>query len=104
MREQISSILALMEDAAIYLFEDAGKSMKSSLDTKVMSLIQTVVNRALAKVFEVPRFFAIGKAVQKSVSELPSVDEVTANYVASPYRYSTRGKFYQVRDRKILAS
>lgn len=42
--KQIATIPALVKDAVVRLFDDAGLATESSPDTKVMSVIQTVVN------------------------------------------------------------
>lgn len=49
MRKQIASILALIEETVIRLFEDAGREKESRPDKKVASVIQIAVNRALAE-------------------------------------------------------
>lgn len=56
-REQIASILALVEDPFAQFFADAGRVTESSLDTNVISVIQRVVNRALPKGFRSAFFY-----------------------------------------------
>lgn len=66
---QIDSIPALVEHAVIRLFGDAGSATDSSFDTKMISVIQTVVNRALAKASEVPTFIPRRKMWYKNVCQ-----------------------------------
>lgn len=54
--KQIMSILVLIEDAGVRLFSDAGRTTESSSDDKVIRVIQTIVNRAVAKDFQSAAF------------------------------------------------
>lgn len=80
MREQIGTILNLVGDAVMHLSGCAVRATKSSLDTKVVSVIQAVLNRALAKDFRRAAFYtAVQGAVQKYVPEPRSFYEVATN-------------------------
>lgn len=52
MREQIASIPVSVEYAVLRLFCDAGCATESSSDTKVLSVIRTVVNTSVVKDFQ----------------------------------------------------
>lgn len=85
MSEQISSIPVLVENAMILLFKDADRFMESSPDRKMISVIQTLAGRALAKSFRSTAFYsAVGDAVQKCVTEPPSVDAAAVKIIDAP--------------------
>lgn len=50
-RKRISIILALGEDALVWLSQDAGRATASNLGTNVIFIVQTGVNRGVAKAF-----------------------------------------------------
>lgn len=50
-REQITNILTLVEDAIVWPFGDAGRPTKSSPDTKILPVLQTVFNRSVSEAF-----------------------------------------------------
>lgn len=80
--EQIASIPALLEDAVVRLFGDAGRVTESTPDTKVISVIQTVVSRSLVNLFRSVAFYlALEGAVHKCVSEPPSFDAVATRMI-----------------------
>lgn len=65
------SILALAGDAVVQLLSKAGGGTESSPDTKLMSVIRTVVNRSVAKAFQSSAFqIAAKRAVQKRLAKL----------------------------------
>lgn len=69
-REQIASILALLEDAVVRLFGDAGGAKETRPDTKLKSVLRTVVNRAVAQAFQSLSFYlVVERAVQKFLPE-----------------------------------
>lgn len=85
MRDQIAIFTALPEDGVVYLFGYVGRTTKSSPGTKVVSMLQTVVNRAVDKGFRSVAFYlTVEKAVHKSVPEPQSVDTVTTMLINSP--------------------
>lgn len=58
MREQIASIHVFLEDAVIRLSGEAGRITESSPDTRVFSMIQTVIHRNVAKDFRSATFYS----------------------------------------------
>lgn len=77
MREQIPSILALSNYDFVCLFEDASCDTESSPDTKVISVTQTVVNRALTEGLQSHTLHsAVTKAVHGCVAETKSLEAV----------------------------
>lgn len=80
MRKQIAGIPALVEDDVLRLFGDAGRAKESSSDAKVISVIRTVVNKALRKGFRSAAFYlAVQKAVHKCVAEHQTVEVVVTS-------------------------
>lgn len=81
-RKQIASIPALAEDAAVRLFGDAGCAAESSPDTKVMSVIRTVVSRAATMAFQSSAFqTAVKRAVQKFMTKPHVVNDVATRTI-----------------------
>lgn len=81
-REQIPSIAALVQDAVIRPFGHLGQTPESIRDMKVISVIRTVVNKALAKDFCIAASFAaVEEEVHNCVPELPSEDAVATKLV-----------------------
>lgn len=81
-REQIASIPALVENAVMRFFGNAGKVTESSPNTKVIPVIKTVVSGALAKdLRSAAACFAVEDAVHKWAQEPPSVDTVAAKLI-----------------------
>lgn len=77
MCKQIASTPALEEDTVIRLSGDAGRTTKSDPDTKVASVIQRVVSRALAECCRVATFYSAAEdTAHKYVPEPPSGDIV----------------------------
>lgn len=84
-REQLSSIVALVQDAIFRLFGHLRQTLESIRDKKVISVIRTVKNRALDKYFRIAASSAaVGEEIQKFVSELPSDDAVATKLVDTP--------------------
>lgn len=70
-REQTASILALVEESVVCLFGDAGRDTESIPDTKMISVIQKLVNRAGVKLFELLPFTRRWRWPYKSVYPSP---------------------------------
>lgn len=89
-RKQITSILALVENAVIRLFGDAGRVKALIQHTKVVLVFLIVVSRSLGKGFRSTVFYsAVEEAVNKYVPRPPSVEAVDAKLVyvtSSQYR------------------
>lgn len=82
---QMASIPALVEDAAIPLFRNAGRATNSSLEKKVATVIPSVVSRALDKRLPSSAFHSTVKEfVQKCLPEPSSVDVVVAKLINNP--------------------
>lgn len=82
MRAQITSILVLVEDAVVRLFEEEAQAMESGPDAKLIFIIQTVVNRALTKRFQDAVFYSpVQEAVNNCVAEPQTADAVVTKMV-----------------------
>lgn len=82
MRKKITSIPALVEQVVIHLSEDAGEATGSSADTMLISVIQSVGYRALAKPFRSASIYlVVEEAVHKCVQEPASAGAVAAKLV-----------------------
>lgn len=82
MCEQIASIPALVEETIIRLSEDVGRVTESRPDTKMISEIRTVVNRALVKSFWSANLYSsVQDAVHECIPEPMSVDTVVGRLV-----------------------
>lgn len=82
MWEQIASIAAPVEDAVIRLFPNACQATESSPDMKLIPVIYTVVNMALAKRVRSAAFFSVvGDKVHNCIPEPPSADAAAARLV-----------------------
>lgn len=85
MCEQIGSIQTLVADAFIRPFGDADQAPESRPDTKVIYVIQTVVNKALTKSsWSVAFSLQVKWAVQNRVAGLQSVDAVATRMMSYP--------------------
>lgn len=85
MREQISGTSDLVEGAVVRLLGEVGKALEPSRDSKVVSVSQTVVSRALTEGFQSTAFYySVQKAVQKSVAEHQNVDVILTGRIDAP--------------------
>lgn len=76
--------------------------MECHPDTKVSSVIWTVVSGALAKAFRSAAFYCtVEEAVQKCGSEPPSMDAVVARFIDVPSFTVAVAKFIGHEDEKI---
>lgn len=74
-----TSIPGLVEGPVSCLFGDEGQGREPSPDTKLISLIRTVVGRALGKCFRSDAFYSTAEdAVHKCVPEPTIIDVVAA--------------------------
>lgn len=81
----MSYILVQLEEAVIRLFADTGSTTESIPDTKVDSVIQTLVNMALPKGFQSSTvYLSVKEAVHKYVPETSSVDALVTELVDVP--------------------
>lgn len=82
MREQIISNSAWVEHPVLRLFANAGRATEFSLNTKMISVIQAVVDRALVKHFPSDAFYSVlEEAVQKRVEDRTTVGGDAARLV-----------------------
>lgn len=82
----IDSIPVLVEEAILRLIGDMDQATESSLDTKVISLIPTAVNRALARGFRSATFYAVvEEVVHECVPKPRMIDAVARKRVNSPF-------------------
>lgn len=80
--EQISSIQAVAKVAVIGFSGGAGRDTEPSPDIKILSVIRTVVSRAVVKGFRIAAFYsAVEEALQKLIPKFPSVDAVAAKLI-----------------------
>lgn len=73
--EEVASVLALVEDAVVPLLGEAASYMESIQDTKMISLIDKVVRRALPRGFQSAAYCsAVEETIRKRVSKSRSVE------------------------------
>lgn len=100
-REQVATIPALVDDALTRLFGDAGRSSDSSLDTKVIFVIPTVVSIALDNAIRSAAYYsAVEEAVQECKPASPILDAVEAKLVEAPSFMVPVGKFVKHRGKE----
>lgn len=92
--EQKACILALLEDSVISLFTGACRAAESSLGTKKISFIQTIINKALGKYFQGAALCSTEEdALQKCVVKSQSVDGIGMKLADAPFFAVTFAKF-----------
>lgn len=75
----------MFEDAVIRLFGDAGRVRESNPGTKLVSMIQTVVSRALSKGFRnAPFYTTVDELLEECVSKPSGADAVVAKLLHAP--------------------
>lgn len=93
-RKQIASTRSLVEDALIRFSGNGGRVKESSPDMKMISVMQTVVNRAFSKGFCSAAFYSeVQEAVHKCVPERQNVDAVGTTLVGTPFFYRAVATF-----------
>lgn len=103
MLQLIASIPVLVEDAAICLFEDAGRATESSPVTKVTSVNLIVVNKSVAKGIQSAAFdLAVQEDGQRYIAKPYSVDGVVKRMIYTPALTITVAKFSKQKIKKGL--
>lgn len=83
--EEIASIPALMENAIVQPFSNEGRAIDSGLDTIVLPVIQTVVNRSVARAFQSSTFqTALNRAIQKYLAEPEVANKMAVRTIDTP--------------------
>lgn len=83
--DQIASSSVLAEHKVARLFGDARRSMESSPWTKIMMVMQTVVNQSLSKAFQNSAFYgAVKRLVHKYLAEPQFANDVMTRTVDPP--------------------
>lgn len=94
MCEQIASVPTMVQDGATWLFVDTGQATESHPDTKMITSIQAVVNRALDEGFRSATFYSLCTGLVKSfvdgsesadVSETRMIDAAAFTVPAGNY-------------------
>lgn len=94
MCEKIAINQALVEEAVLRHFDDAGGSNKSRPDSNMISEIQNVVNRALAKAFGSAAFHSVVyHYAQKCEAERQIIDDVATNIIDTAALIVSGGKY-----------
>lgn len=84
-KEDIPPHPAPVQDTIVWFFGDVGSATESSPDTKVMSVIRTVVNQSVAKAWQSSTFqTAMEKEVQKYLVEPHVVNDVATHTIDAP--------------------
>lgn len=96
-------VTALVEDAIARIFGGADRATESRPDTKVISVTQTVVNRALAEGFRnAPFCSAVQQAVHKCLAGPQSTDAVPTRMIDAPVPAVPVARFIRTEVEKVF--